>query len=278
MDLRWLFLFPLALPLAGGGDPHRELLEELNGLFHETYASAREAALARQGPVAVVWGDRLLLYRDRQVAAEAVIRPPRYHHLKAVSHVPLAVRLAALPLAGAPLDPARAAPLRKLRGRLAELPREPMLDASLGFLDRILARGAFSRQEVDAFSASLRLPLEEAMGEAAVLELEGLDAAVRAWGPQPPPGLRVVILGSHMAREGEITWQYFARLLGETREGDRIVYAEEKAGPGEALTLLAAHTVDGDLGRAFFGDPDRMHRDLLGDAARAWLDSHRPRR
>jgi len=276
MDARCLFLIPLVLPLFAGGDPGRELLEELDAIFHEAYASAREEALARQGPVAVVAGDRIRLYRDLKVVAEAVIRPPRYHHLKALSHVPLAVRLTGLPLAGRPLDAKGAAALRRIRSRLAALPREPILDASLGFLDGVLGRGALSREELDAFCGSLRGPLEAAMGEAAVLELEGLDAAVKAWGPKPPGDLRVVIMGSHMAREGEITWQFFARLLGESREGHRIVYAEEKADPGEALALLAAHAVDGDLGSAFFREASRMHRDLLGDAARAWLDVHPP--
>jgi hypothetical protein len=32
--------------------------------------------------------------------------------------------------------------------------------------------------------------------------------------------------------------------------------------------------VDEAAGAAFFGDPMRMHRDLLADAAKAYLDSH----
>jgi hypothetical protein len=38
-----------------------------------------------------------------------------------------------------------------------------------------------------------------------------------------------------------------------------------------ALELLATHGVDRGLGAAFFGDPARMHRDLLADAAMAWV-------
>jgi hypothetical protein len=42
----------------------------------------------------------------------------------------------------------------------------------------------------------------------------------------------------------------------------------------DALSLLATHVVDEAAGEAFFGDPMRMHRDLLADAARAYLDAH----
>ena len=54
--------------------------------------------------------------------------------------------------------------------------------------------------------------------------------------------------------------QYFARLLGEPGEGQR------------ALDLLGTRRVDAGLGAAFFGDPARLHRDLLGDAAKGALD------
>jgi hypothetical protein len=34
--------------------------------------------------------------------------------------------------------------------------------------------------------------------------------------------------------------------------------------------------VDLDEGAAFFGEPMRMHRDILADGARKWLDDHLP--
>jgi hypothetical protein len=42
----------------------------------------------------------------------------------------------------------------------------------------------------------------------------------------------------------------------------------------DALNLLAPHVVDESADEAFFGDPMRMHRDLLADAAKAYLDAH----
>jgi hypothetical protein len=79
-----------------------------------------------------------------------------------------------------------------------------------------------------------------------------------------------------MARDGEVTLQYFRRLLGEPGEGGRVVYAEGLWQPRDALDLLATHEVDGAAGAAFFGDPLRMHRDILADGAAMWLDGHMP--
>ncbi len=84
--------------------------------------------------------------------------------------------------------------------------------------------------------------------------------------------LRVVVIGVHMARDDELATQYFLRLLGEATEGRRVVYAEGLWDEPRALDLLATHMIDGSVGAAFFGLDLRMHRDVLGDAARAYLD------
>lgn len=42
----------------------------------------------------------------------------------------------------------------------------------------------------------------------------------------------------------------------------------------DALELLAKHIVDQEIGLAFFHDPRRMQRDVLSDAATAWLSKH----
>ncbi|MCC6743903.1 MAG: hypothetical protein IT175_08580 [Acidobacteria bacterium] len=84
--------------------------------------------------------------------------------------------------------------------------------------------------------------------------------------------LHVVIMGVHMARDGELAQQYFVRLLGEPGEGRRVVYAEGIFDEARALDLLGTHVLDGRAGTAFFGHDLRMHRDILADAARERLD------
>ena len=64
---------------------------------------------------------------------------------------------------------------------------------------------------------------------------------------------------------------YFLRLLHESHEGGRVVYAESLWEEPQALDLLGTHLLDGRVGEAFFGDSARMHRDLLGDTAKRYL-------
>ena len=297
MDLRrhLLVLFFLASgPLPGQGAPApaavQDPLEQFNAAFRSAYARARAESLKQGGPVLMVDGDRLALYRNGVKGAEFPLRPALYHRLKAVAHVPLALEV----LAAAPGGPDRTPELRRMRG-LAQAGRdglegwcpaaaldrqERILDASLRLLDGMLAPGGLQPGRLDAFTHDLGPLLLANAAEAAGLELDELHRQVagirRGMAPADWQAVRVVIIGAHMAREGEVTMQYFSRLLAEPREGGRIVYAEGLWQPRDALDLLATHEVDGRAGAAFFGDPMRMHRDILADGARLWLDAHLP--
>ena len=280
-------LWGVAWPVLGwaAGEP----LDQLNAAFREGYAQAKARSLARCGPVLLMSGESLALYRDRQKVAEEPVRPALYHRLKAVAHVPLALELMLGP-AGEPLSRDRAASLQALAGAArkglendfpaADRPRQAqILDASLDLLAAWLRPGGLERGRLDGFARDMG-PLVLANAEvAAGLELDLLHRATERFrdllGPEAWGRVRVVIIGSHMAREGEVSLQYFRRRLDEPGEGGRIVFAEGLWDPADALGLLATHQVDAGVGAAFFGDPARMHRDILADGARRWLDAHR---
>ncbi len=91
--------------------------------------------------------------------------------------------------------------------------------------------------------------------------------------------LRVVVGASHMPRIGNLAMQYFSAALGEPFEGHyeiegsskdnsfRLIYGENIFDEESAMRLLGTHLVDTDIGTYFFNDSQRMHRDLLSDAA-----------
>lgn len=202
--------------------------------------------------------------------------------------MPLALQVL---LSGPAPEPGRIRTLRALVGRaragldgwcagpvLAR--QQQILDASLQVLDDQARPGGLAAGRLAAFTQGMGPLLLANADAAAGLELDALDRQVGAWRRAMPDAdwraLRVVIIGSHMARDGEISQQYFCRLLGEPGEGRRVVYAEGLWQPRDALDLLATHEVDGAAGAAFFGDPMRMHRDILADGATAWLDAHLP--
>jgi hypothetical protein len=259
-----------------------------NTLFRESYAQAKAASQMRAGPVLIVAGDRLMLYRNGAQSAQAGVRPAQYHRLKAVAHVPLALQVL---FTGPAVELDRIRTLRALAAQArAELGlwcggalrdrQARILEACLQVLDDRLSPGGLAPGQLAAFTGRMGPLVLANAADAAGLELEELDRQVAVWRRAMAEAewraLRVVISGSHMAREGEVTLQYFCRLLGEPGEGGRVVYAEGLWQPRDALDLLATHEVDGAAGAAFFGDPRRLHRDILADGAAAWLDGHMP--
>ena len=217
----------------------------------------------------IVGPERIALLQ-RSSRREFELVPRSYQDLKSMAH--LALGLHSLFFQADP-DAARLAGLRAAAG-----------NALLALRDRGLTSARLDRQrEIVRLSLSVEsardLPgYERAVAplllanalDAARAEIADLDAAVeatrRALGPEQFAVLHVVVVGAHMAREGEIAMQYFEKLLGE-REGLRLVFAEGLWDEASELKLLATHRLDASVGEGFFADPRRMHRDLLSDAA-----------
>jgi hypothetical protein len=262
----------------------------LNDASRAAYRRAKEAALTRTGPVILVEGDDLVLKRgDRRI--ETRFAPDLFHVLKAVSHIPLAldVMLASLPDGGR-LDEGLLGELRgyrglieSARGRIARLGLERgpaerqarIFDASLDFIDSVIDDRACERNDRIAFLRRMSPLILANAAEAARAQLDSLHRLVSTWREGMPVAewerLTVVIMGRQLPRKDNLAVRYFSGLLGEPGEGRRIVYAESLFDEPEALDLLATHLVDTQVGLDFFDDPTRMHRDLLGDAAKDYL-------
>jgi hypothetical protein len=263
-------------------------LTALNNAFRAAYAEAKSRVLASAGPTLIVNGDTFALLRDGR-RVEANTGTPIYDPVKTIAHLPLAIYVTLTPgdgvvgedrlktLAGLrALVPPAEASLDTLKLSAATLARQKRIVAdSLAFLDDVAGRGKFARASLLAFTRGMAPLVMENVMEAARAQLDAIHAQVSAWrrdlSPQEWDRLHVVIVGPHMPREDLVVMQYFLRLLHEPREGRRVVYAEALWEEPQALDLLGTHLLDGSVGEAFFGDYMRMHRDLLGDAAGAYL-------
>lgn len=269
-------------------------LRELNASFRVLYLDARGRTLADVGPLILHKGDTAVLIREGR-RVEAPVNAPVYHELKAVAHIPLAIYVGLTPGEGA-LDEARVAALTRLRDQIApaiaslvgrgftgeRLARQQGLAArSRTFLDTILVRGHYTRDELNAFTRATSGDVIANATEATRAQLDALHKQISEWRAQMSPAewtrLHVVVIGPHMPREGETSTQYYLRALGERAEGRRVVYAESMWQEPQALELLGTHILDGGIGEAFFGDYMRMHRDLLADAAADYLRTLLPR-
>jgi hypothetical protein len=205
-----------------------------------------------------------------------------------VVHAPIALYAALHPLAEGPLP----APARQRLATLAaraqaaqrtltdapgcDRPQAARLIAIVAAVrDFVAARLADGRHDAAAlatFAAALGPPLLAASHDATRLQLAALDAAAQALvatlDAAARDRLQVVVAGVHQARVRSLAMQYFQRFLDEPAGAERrVTYAEGVADEEEAVALVSTRRLDRDIARAFFGDPARLQRDILGDAA-----------
>jgi hypothetical protein len=263
----------------------------LNDASRAAYRRAKEAALARTGPVIFVEGDNLVL-KHGDLRTEARFTPDVYHALKSVSHIPLALDVMLTSVHdGDRVGDDLLDDLRRYRGlivgareRVETLRLGPgqaqrqteIILASLRFIDSLFKSRTCEQGARTAFVHRMAPLVMANAAEAARGDLDGLHRLVSRWRDQMPAGewnrLTVIVMGRALPRKGNLAVQYFSRLLGETGEGRRVVYAESLFDEPKALDLLASHLVDTQVGLDFFDDPTRLHRDLLGDVAKEYLD------
>jgi len=247
--------------------PPPTALQALNLAARADYAQARTRMLQSAGPILLVSDKLILIQGDRR--EEAPLSPPGFDELKSIAHAPLGMHAL---FALGPADPARLEELRAAIRRVqSELPSMPLNAAQRARQQRILEASLQldARDQLAPYEKAMAPLLLENAREAARDQVDLLHAGVKLFRRQLGEDfdrLHVVIIAGHMPRPGLLALAYFERLLGEA-EGNRIVYAEEKWAEKDALTLLGTHLIDGSIGQGFFGEPLRMHRDLLADAA-----------
>lgn len=274
--------------------PQPQALTALNNAFRAAYTEAKTRVLASAGPTLIVNGDRLVLLRDGS-RVEANVAAPIYDPVKTIAHIPLAIYVILTPGDRA-IEPARLKTLAALRelippaqasldtlhlSDVALARQKQIVNTSLALIDEVADSGQYARSSLLEFARSMAPLVLENVTEATRAQLDTVHTQVSAWrrelSSEEWNRLRVVIIGAHMPREDSVVIQYFLRLLHEPAEGRRVVYAESLWDEPKALDLLGTHLLDGNVGEAFFGDYMRMHRDLLGDAAREYLPSVLPK-
>jgi hypothetical protein len=150
-----------------------------------------------------------------------------------------------------------------------------MLALSKRFLKTVIEQQKFSTKDLYAFTRRMLPMIKANIAGAAKSQLDVMHRQVMAWKKEMAPEhwkkLRVAVQGAALARNGGLAKQYFERLLHIEKEGLRLVYKELYFPPTPMLTLLATHSVDRGISLAVFDNPDRMFRDVLGDAAGIYI-------
>jgi hypothetical protein len=272
----------------------RELLERLDDRFVRIYEAARAERVAHEKHkgLIVIHEDVLLLYRGEEPVGQFTgLEPPLYNKMKTLGHIPLAVFCLLHTANDGPLSPSLKARLVSYRALLDSagaaldvaqevaagiLPRPIGIHAvAMAFLSTAIKTGAASRAALHRFTHGVCEDVDIVLAVAARAQLEACErtmAQVRALlSAEEWAQLRVLILGPYMAKQGQIFLQYFAKLLNTTVSGDRRLVYFDGDDLEAAYERFGTATLDAEAAQAIFGNRRRLHRDVLADATREYL-------
>ena len=237
--------------------------------------------------------NKLILFHNG-IRKEQEFIPSLYHQLKAIEHHPLALYVTLQPYEGQELTDSLQKYLRErselLQNTLISLNKQDwspnvvdnqklLLQDSIEYINQVLGEGRINSEKLNSYAQQVTPKIIRGVNEAAAAELEMINEKIKrllAHDKWKDP--YVVISSVDQARKGEVVTQYFEHMFNEFQgEGagreDRIVYAES-SNEEEAVRLLATHILDRKIASAFFGEPRRLQRDALMDAANFWLWEH----
>ena len=284
------FIILLATPVyaAPSSSQLDKSLQDINSSFINAHSAAREFDLA-EGPIILYRNGQLILIKnDTKITANVIFQT--YHTFKVFAHIPVAIYLMLSPQGEGPIESKNLQLLRSYYKKLeyvhknmhqitlnsTELKKQKIiLSRSIEFLKAILDNKKFNNKELISFTQGMLPFINANIESAARNQLDAIHWQVMAWKSEMAPEywkkLRVAIQGAVLARNGDLTKQYFKRLLNIKKEGLQLVYKELYFPPTPMLTLLATRSVDRGISVAIFNNPDRMFRDVLSDAAASYL-------
>lgn len=267
---------------------------EMNGKFRSSYANARLAKLAKQGPLIVMRDDSLVLLHSGK-RQEANVIPSRYTLLKSVSHIPLTIFVLLEDRQDTAISDELAELLKQFRSsyekaasnlgswKLSEktLQRQKKIVSDCNeFIDNSLKNRSVTDDQLLAFCRAMGPLVLENAYEAVSAQLAAIDKQVSVWQKEISQDewkrLHVAVMSSHMPREQNAVMQYFHKYLGQKKEGENLIYGEGRSEEQYAQELVGTHIIDRAIAVYFFKDPWRMHRDLLSDGAARHLKKNSP--
>jgi hypothetical protein len=156
------------------------------------------------------------------------------------------------------------------------LPRPVAIPAmAMAFLGSVLKSGATSRHALHGFTRGVCDDVDLVLAAAAKAQLQACERMVEEIRSLLPPKewaeLRVLILGPYMAKQGEIFLQFFSQELNTPVSGDRRLVYFDGDDLKAAYERFCTATLDAEAAQAIFGNRRRLHRDVLADATRDYL-------
>ncbi len=266
----------------------------VNEQLLKNYTLAKDEIRAGLGPIIVCSGNSIALHKGKNIESVVIIKP-RYTGLKEVAHITLGTFVLLINHTDENLSTAQIDKLKTYKTGIEQAAsglekneglaptdnpmQEELIKKTLAFLGTVIEAKRVSHVDLQKYVRSCATPDMHNAYEAAGTQIEAMDKAVSEWHKAMTAdewkNLYVVIMTGHMPRQQLLAFQYFSKLLNQPQEGDRIIVAEGLSEEQQALDLLVTHILDRKIAIEFFQDPWRMHRDLLSDGAKEYLEKHK---
>jgi hypothetical protein len=263
-------------------------LIRLNEQFIATYNGARNYLISITNPLIICDKDNAIIIHRGQRFQEQVI-PKLYHDLKSISHIPLKIYLTVM-FDSNTLSETNYIELkqylqdiRSIRNSIQfpshiQQNQYDIIDLSIEYLRDILKTRQIDEIQLKKFCQQARNLFLSNIQLAADAHLRMLDSKIRPWyedrfNDTERNSLKIILMGPKTARRGFLEKAYFYTLLGEQQEGKHLIYAESIDNEQKALEILGVWLLDAKASEIFFnGDSERLHRDLLSDAAKSSIN------
>ncbi len=271
---------------------------EVNEQLHKNYAIAKDEIRQGLGPIIICTNESISLLKGKDRTTVPFIRP-RYTGLKEVAHITLGTFVLLTNHTDENLNADMIERLQALKTGIEkaavnlqnneglapgeDASQEELIKKTTTFLSKVITDKRVSRAGLQEYVRACAVPDLENAYEAAGSQITTMDDALAQWHKEMTPEewnkLHVIILTTHMPRQGLAAFQYFSKLLNQAQEGEQIIVSEhpsadKQANDEQAIDLLLTHILDGKVAVEFFKDPWRMHRDLLSDGATKYLQEH----
>jgi len=268
---------------------NEDLLQQLNNASLDAYAAGRQEFIDNPGPLILVGRELTFIWNGQE--KRVPYTPQIYTTEKSFAHLFLGL----LGVLQSYAD-AAAENQGKWRPHLEAMRRQAllvmphlgelglsgdsltrnryMMTQQLDFIDRVLAKGSYSQAELTAFARLLAPLLLANTNEAARAQIDMLHAAVQDWRASVPPEVwakvLVVIQAPRQPRAGYLQYQYFQYALGNAA-ATQLVFAENMFDRKSVMLLIGTILADRSVAITTFDEPLRLERDMLSDAADAYL-------
>ncbi|CAF1467920.1 unnamed protein product [Rotaria magnacalcarata] len=285
--MTWKYMMLVTLIFTSIIYVHSDPLYDLNEQFLRAYDRVRDHLMSTISPIIICTRDNVTVLHRGQRYEEQVI-PKLYHDLKSISHIPLTIYLTLLFNFGN-LSDSKYIELKKYLQDIRSLRnsirfpayiqqnQDDIVDLSIEYLRTVLKRKFVEKRQLKTYCQQTQTLFSINIELAARLHLDMLDSKIRPWyqhhfNDTERNSLRILIMGPKTARHGFLTKEYFYTLIGERHEGKHIIYVESVDNEQQALEILGAWLLDAQTSTTFYdGDSERLHRDLLADAAKTHI-------